>query len=288
MLDAWGFVSVLVKFWLYLGFIVTTGTAMIWVIFPKPLAPVTKKLRATILVASAVSLVATILSFLLRAIGLTGDVAGIADLEILSLLWQTQPGDVLLLRAVATVMLLTGAAMTRHGRWISLLGGLLGLVSFTQIGHVPALGQPALGLLLLLHLVLIAFWVGVLLPLHELCKRPACLVQAGRLGDQFGRLATFGVAALLVAGAIMAGVLVGGFERLLSTSYGNTLLLKVFLVGILLSLAILNKSRFVPAICCADKTAAERLALSIKLEAFVMVLIFLATAILTSVLPLPH
>ncbi|MCB4379127.1 copper-binding protein, partial [Synechococcus sp. MU1644] len=69
--------------------------------------------------------------------------------------------------------------------------------------------------------------------------------------------------------------------------YGQALIVKVLLVGVLLSLAALNKVRFVPKLMAGEAQASEHLSRSISFEWIAVVAILLTTAILTSVLTLP-
>ena len=88
----------------------------------------------------------------------------------------------------------------RVGQWIALAGAFAVAVSFAQVGH--ALGDPraALTVLLVLHLLAAAFWVGALLPLHR-----SALSSAGAdLLHHFGKIAAFGVPVLIVAGIGLA------------------------------------------------------------------------------------
>ena len=71
------------------------------------------------------------------------------------------------------------------------------------------------------------------------------------------------------------------------TTYGQALLGKLVVVGGLLGLAFMNKTRLVPAIEQGENDAAMRLARSISIEWACVALILLATATFTSVLTVP-
>ena len=96
------------------------------------------------------------------------------------------------------------------------------------------------------------------------------------------------VPALIVAGFWMAWLLVGDLRALISTGYGQALLLKVLFVGLLLILAAANKLRFVPAMLDGDTKAAQHLARSIEVEALIVLAVLTTTATLTTVLTLPN
>jgi putative copper resistance protein D len=86
---------------------------------------------------------------------------------------------------------------------------------------------------------------------------------------------------------VMAWLLLGTLTALPTTAYGQTLLVKLLLVAMVLGLAAANKLRFIPAMQRGDKRAARHLVRAINIETAVMFLVLAATATLTSVLTLP-
>ncbi|WP_254604212.1 copper resistance D family protein [Leisingera sp. ANG59] len=237
---------------------------------------------------AVIALAAAVMSFTLRGAALTGSAQGMADPEILALLWQTQAGGALILRIAAGGLLLAGLCIPGPGQWIALAGAGAGLWSLTQIGHISGLEQTGVRLLLMLHLAGAAFWIGILSPLRSLSRQPKHLAGAAHLGHRFGQAAAVIVPVLILAGLLMAWLLAGGPAELFNTGYGQTLLVKLGLVGGLLGLAAVNKTRFVPAMQAGDALAGRRLARSIEAEKLILLAILAATATLTSVLPLPH
>ncbi|MEN8749688.1 CopD family protein, partial [Marivita sp.] len=83
-------------------------------------------------------------------------------------------------------------------------------------------------------------------------------------------------------------LLLGDLRALVTTGYGQTLLIKLVLVGAVLTLAAANKLRFVPAMQAGDDKAARHLARSIEIETAVILVVLAATATLTSLLTLPN
>ena len=140
---------------------------------------------------------------------------------------------------------------------------------------------------LMLHLVAIAFWIGVLTPLNRLASSSTTHVSAADVGHQFGLIASFTVPLLIVVGAYMGYQLVGSFNALVETSYGQALIIKVLMVGGLLGLAAVNKLRFIPALRLGDPVAAIHLSKSIYLEWFIILTVLGTTAVLTTNLTLP-
>ncbi len=288
MPDIWGIGAILSKLMLYVGISGATGLLIIRAAFADLVSPLGDRMRSQIALLAGLALAGSFLGFMLRGAALTGGADGMTDPEMLGLLWQTSVGDVLVYRVVGTVLMIFGIFIPLVGQWIALAGGLIALWSFAQIGHVPELEITGVRLLLLLHLLGVAFWIGILGPLRTLSQRPEYLNNAAMLGHRFGQAASIIVPALILAGLLMAWMLLGDMRALMTTGYGQTLLIKLALVGVVLTLAAANKLRFVPAMQSGDDNAARHLARSIEIETVIILMVLAATATLTSVLTLPN
>jgi len=288
MPDIWGYATILTKLALYLGIVGATGLILARVWYSNLIAPLEPKLRVWTLRFAGLALLAVALRFMLRGAVLTGDISGMVDLEMLGLLWSTPVGDAVTFRLLGIGLIAIGLFLPRIGHWVSLAGGTLALWSFTQIGHVGEVGWPYVGLLLLLHLLGVAFWVGILGPLRYYSQRPEHIERAASLGHRFGQAASVIVPLLVVAGLIMAWLILGDLSALVTTGYGFTLAAKLVLVALVLSLAAANKLRFIPAMQAGDQSAAQKLVRSIEFETLIILVVFAATATLTSVLTLPN
>lgn len=106
---------------------------------------------------------------------------------------------------------------------------------------------------------------------------------AARILARFGRVAAAGVALLVLAGVVLAALLLGGIEPLIATAYGQFLLAKLVIVTLLLLLAATNKWLLVPAFERGDARAPRQLRRSIALEIALVTAILLVTAALTTV-----
>ena len=283
MPDLLDLLSILVKFLLYLGVLVSIGLVFARLVFRRETermqGPIARQASALALLA----LVAAGSGFLLRGAAMTGDASGLADPEMLGLLWRNPPGTQLLLLASAMILVLAGLRSAGSGLWIAAAGGFLALWSFAWIGHVPDAGPVWPEALLVLHLAAAAFWVGILSPMRRLAGDPAESAAAVQLGHRFGRIAAVTVPLLIAAGIVMAWRLLGDVSALTATGYGLTLLAKIAAVAVLLGAAAHNKLRFVPAMRRGDPAAAARLRRSIAVEWLAVCAILLATATLTSI-----
>jgi putative copper resistance protein D len=287
MPDTLAIAAILAKLLIYVGTMGAVGLVIIQLMFAEHVAPLRTTLRRPTVGLAVLALIASALGFMLGGAALTGDTAGMTDRTMLGLLWQTQPGDALLARTVGMLLVIFGMALPRHGNWVSLIGGLVALWSFAQIGHVPSIEGTGAKVLLLAHLVAVAFWVGVLSPLRTLSRNPEHLPRAAALGHRFGQIAAVVVPALALAGLLLAWMLLVTPRAMITTGYGQTLLIKLVLIAAILGLAARHKLRFVPAMQDGNTQAARLLARSIEIETALFLVVLTTTATLTSVLTLP-
>lgn len=281
MPDVWGLAAILSKFGLYLGILTASGT-----VFATLLFQLIGTARFAIWFA-VLGLVASAASFCLRGAALTGDAAGMVDPEMLSLLWSTPVGDALIYRLVGLSMLIAGVLLGGWGMRIAASGGVIAVLSFVQIGHIPDLAQWPYSLLLALHLLYIAVWIGILSPLRQMVSHDHSVMRGAYIGHSFGKFAIGAVPGLAMAGIYLAYRLVGSWSALVTTSYGQILIAKIILVVGLLGFAGLNKFWFVPRLFRNEPHAGRQMAQVIGIEWAIIVLILLVTATLTSIVAPP-
>ena len=281
MPDAFGLAAIVTKFALYLGVMTAAGTVMATLMFRLD------RTRGLAAAFAVLGLAATILAFSLRGANLTGDLSGMTDPEMLGLLWTTPVGTALLLRLVGLGLLIAGLFMGRVGAWVAVLGGIIAIWSFDHVGHISSRGTTLLDIALTLHLLAVALWIGILTPLKRLATSTVTFASAADVGHRFGVVAAVAVPALIIVGGYMGYQLVGSLPALLGTGYGQALIIKVLLVGLLLGLAAANKLRFIPALRAGDPAAASHLSKSISVEWLVILAVLGTTAVLTTTLTLP-
>jgi copper transport protein len=183
--------------------------------------------------------------------------AGLLLLAALLVLRRPVPATVAALAAVAALGL-SGHAATAEPRWIT---------------------GPALAL----HAALAALWAGALLPLRaSLTRLPQR--EAAALLVAFSRRAVPSVAALVIAGGVLAVIQVRGPEGFL-TPYGAVLALKLAGVALLLGIALWNRNRLTPALAAGAPGAAPRLRRSIGIEIAVMLSVVASVAALAQLTP---
>ena len=145
-------------------------------------------------------------------------------------------GRVLGLRLAAALLLWAVLGALRQAprlRWsVPGLGLALALVDATAAHATPALPQP-LGLgLNAVHIFAMGTWVGGV----------AAFAMAP--SGAFGRLAAWSVALLVLSGVALVFLHLGQWRDLMSTTYGQGLLVKVPLVAVALYLARLGRRRW--------------------------------------------
>ncbi len=213
MPDAFGLAAIVTKFAFYLGVMTAAGTVMATLMFRL------ERTRGLAVAFAVLGLAATILAFSLRGANLTGDLSGMTDPEMLGLLWTTPVGTALLLRLVGLGLLIAGLFMGSVGGWVSVLGGVIAIWSFDHVGHVSGRDTTLLDIALTLHLLAVALWIGVLMPLKRLASSSANYASAADIGHRFGVVATVTVPLLIIAGGYMGYELVGSFSALLGIVY---------------------------------------------------------------------
>tara|TARA_Y100000296_G_scaffold81280_1_gene108214 strand:- start:501 stop:1397 length:897 start_codon:yes stop_codon:yes gene_type:complete len=216
-------------------------------------------------------------------------IQGALDPDMLAIMWDSSIGDGALLRGFGLVMAIIALAspfklklvvLKKYLKQSFLVVSLLTLAySFTLLGHVSELGVIE-RVLLILHVLVMAWWFGVLLPLKQACQQLG-YIELQLLMENFGKQASIAVSLLLVAGLWLAIQLVGSVDALISSSYGQTLLFKLALVVFILGIAAKHKLKLAPQL--KNNHGREALSRSISIEMVVAFAILSVTAGLTSV-----
>ncbi len=173
------------------------------------------------------------------------------------LLSESAVGTAWKVRMIA--LLVAGLAATRV-RWLPVVvaSSAVALASLAWTGHgsvgerMPGWGHLGADIL---HLIASSTWVGALVGLVLLVSRPIARIDRGHLDlthralHGFGAVGTIIVATIVVTGLINSWFMVGigNLASLATTLYGQLLLVKLALFGLMLCLASLNRFRLTPA-----------------------------------------
>jgi putative copper export protein len=214
------------------------------------------------------------------------DYAGLFDSSLQRLGWSGSGGSAAFFQSVGLSMIaLALARQTRPSASVASIGAVIAACAFALTGHTSDHPQRALlALLLCIHLILVSFWFGALLPLI-ICGRREAPSDAVALLQSFSGVAGWLVPSIGIAGLAMALVLIPtppGWRAV----YGLLLLGKLAAFGLLLLLAAWNRWRAVPALAAEDlpaaSAAAKALRRTIAIEYLLIVAVFATTAVLTT------
>lgn len=242
-----------------------------------------------------------ILAFALSVIGLLLLVANMMGTSIVSVDWEairpilteTPIGTAWLIRIVAIIVAIYMTFLSKISVSEKLVGVALAsavaLASLVWTGHAgatPGLLGAVHASSDILHMLAGAIWLGSILGLLRLLRPPGaefpadCLALAHRSLDTFSRVGTLCVAIIIVTGLVNSQILVGigNISEIFSTVYGQLLVLKLLLVGVMLLLAANNRWRLTPDLGSAlsngsGSTAIAALRISLLSEAAAGVLV---------------
>ena len=235
------------------------------------------------------ALIGTISSVLLLfsiAGNLGGDFASVFDFLMLKLAIQSKSGiSYLTVFAGFVMMLLTHKLKETAQKKTFLIGSVTVLFSFTLAGHAQLSGVFT-QFLLILHLLGIAFWLGSLLPFRWICLQ-SDVSNLRSLAHRFGVIAMVYVGLLLITGTAYAYTLLGKLSHILTTTYGNVLLIKIVFVVSLLCLAAFNKFKAVPTLEKTPLQGLRQFKSSVQFEIVLALFILFASSLLTTSLIVP-
>jgi putative copper resistance protein D len=179
---------------------------------------------------------------------------------------ETDVGTAWAFRSAALLVALAAAIwMTRlptAAATILTLAGLVAVATLVWSGHAGATEGP-LGTIHrvsdILHMIAAAIWIGAvgafLLLISPRCIRntPDGLRLAARSLDQFSRIGTICVLVIAATGLINSQIIVGAdnIGRSLASPYGQLLLAKLTLFGLMLALAAANRWHLTPSLTAA-------------------------------------
>lgn len=211
--------------------------------------------------------------------------SGLFDARMQSLAWGGSSGNAALLQILGLGIVALGCSRKgaeSTGAPISSLGGCIAVCAAELTGHTSVHSERALlGLLLAVHLMLVAFWFGALTPLMVVCRCESRSVTIAVLNG-FSRIAGLLVPCLAIAGLAMALILMPDRASWL-TVYGSLILAKIAAFAVLMLLAAWNRWRAVPALATDGSAAAGSvLRRVIGLEYALIVGVLATTAVLTA------
>jgi putative copper export protein len=280
--------SVVLRALYYVASIGAAGLAFFLIGFGHRLLPAElARVRRTLLAAVAAGLALSVLALALRVLVLTAG-ASMTDIAVWEAMMRSRIGDAFWLRAAGLVFVSAAAMPWRVGPAIASVGGALVLGSYAAMGHSMLFTpRQEIAALVVLHLGVVAFWVGSLLPLLWVAQRPDGREIAVLLRD-WSRAATVAVVGMIASGMLLTWYLTVRLDLIFNAWHGWALASKVGAVLAALALALSNRLRHTPALARGEAGARARLASSIRFEIVLVLVAFYVAAEMVSVHPIDY
>jgi putative copper export protein len=226
--------------------------------------------------------------YVLEAARMAGELTGMWDASLQRVVLSSTNGAAFAFRLMGLSVVALGLRGESTRSVIAAVGGaMMALAAFTLTGHTTTQPERWLtGTLLFVHLLIIAFWFGGLLPLYWVSMRERQDTTAALIAS-FSAWASWLAPVILLAGAALALRLVPSVE-VFTQPYGELLLVKLGGFALLMGLASLNKWRLGPAIAHGELSALRAFRRSLAAEYALIVGVLTATAVMTTFFsPLP-
>jgi putative copper export protein len=232
--------------------------------------------------AALAGVVAVAGHYSLEAARMAGEMSGLWDPMLQTMMWHSPNRAVFLCQLLGLLLIAVGLQEASQRRTIvAICGAVLATGAFTLMGHTSVNPHRAvLATLLMVHLIIVAFWFGALGPLYlvSLKEPPA---RAFEITQRFTAIATWLVPVILLAGATMAALLLPNLAAL-RTPYGRLLIIKFIGFGLLMGLAAANRWRFARGLAGATDQSERQFRRSLGAEYVLIAAILTVTAIMTS------
>jgi putative copper resistance protein D len=283
-------VAVLIRGLSFIAMFQAAGGAVFVTLFGTYLPVSGVRIRLLLRIVTLTAIALLLLQFSFEAARLAGELSGLWDEQLQRLAWDSAAGTAMRLRLSGLLLVLVGlqgfapvgggTARRRIPGLLCIAGTIVLAVAFTLIGHT--LDHPhraGLALLLLAHLLSMAFWFGAIWPLRQAVIHEAPAAAAAVLA-RFSRVAVWIVPGVLLAGGTLVVLLVPGWF-VFGQPYGQLLLAKMVGFGALLGFAAWNKLRLTPALLQNNPSAAPQLRRSLTAEYLIIAAVLGITAVMT-------
>jgi putative copper resistance protein D len=249
-----------------------------------PPARVNRRQRLTVSAAAFAALLSGCFWFTCVVADMAGTPSAVLDWDTLwSVLSETSFGKVSIARFLLVMIILGRAAIrvtlpTRYPDWLTVALSAALLASLAGVGHTQIHDGIAWIIHLSadgLHLLAAGAWLGGLVSLFYLVatalrtSSPDDDAEASNAALRFSSMGYVAVATIVGSGLLNAWLLVGSFANLITTPYGQLLIVKVCLFGGMLALAALNRFWLVPSLIRDNKPRGPAAGLS-KLHGHVL------------------
>lgn len=258
------------------------GVAIFVALFGRGLANTRIAVRRLGFIAAVAAMVLVAGHYALEAARMAGEMSGLWDPALQAIAWNSPAGAAFVCRLFGLLLVAMGLRRDGDGWTMLAIGGaLLAAASFTLMGHTSVhVHRGALAALLMLHLLVVAFWFGALWPLYGASLREPPVLAADLI-RRFTAVATWLVPVILAAGTAMAVLLLPNVAAL-RKPYGELLIAKVVGYALLMGLAAANKWRLGPALISGTARSRRSFRRSVATEYVLIAAVLTITAVMTS------
>lgn len=279
--------AVVVRAMLFIALFQAVGATLFAATFAGALRCRPERIRSHARTVAVIAMILVIVHLVLQVSRMSGSFRGLADFSLYGVVLASPIGTAHVLQWAGLALVAVGIGSANlMARGLAAAGAVATLAAFLLVGHTAGLAsQPLPGLLLLAHLLVVAFWFGSLWPLRELVRREPRQI-AGQILRRFSLVATWLVPLIAVAGVVLALLVASGIPDV-QRPYTRLLLGKVTGFVLLMGIASWNKWRLVPALERGEARTGSRLEASLSVERLLIALVLAVTAVMTS-LHSPH
>ncbi len=275
-------VSVILRVLSFVLLFQAAGVAIFVALFGRRLESSEGSIRRLGQAAALAGLILCAGHYAMEAARMAGEMSGMWDPTLQGMSWNSPARAALICRLLGLLLIAVGL-QGGSGRWtiVTVGGAVLATGAFTLTGHTSVNAhRGALATLLMLHLLVVAFWFGALWPLivASLRETPA---RAADLIERFTAVATWLVPVILLAGIVMAVLLLPSVSAL-NEPYGKLLIAKVVGFALLMGLAAANKWRLGPTLVHGAAQSARWFRRSVAAEYVLIAAVLAITAVMTS------
>jgi putative copper export protein len=274
-------ISVVVRALSFIALFQAAGIAISIAMFGRLLEQSSQRIREVGFISALAGLAFVAVHYSLEAARMAGSLAGIFDWSLQQLVLASSMSAAAGARLAG--LLLIAITIRREGVapiLLGLAGAVSAVVGFTFVGHTANAEQGAwLPLLLIFHLLVVAFWFGGLAPLH-IASRLEHRQRSAQIVAKFSWVASLVVPGLFLLGVALTLVLVDRWSVFAET-YGLLLIAKASGFALLMALAAMNKWRYGPALASTSGAVAA-FQRTVAAEYVLICLVLIATAVMTT------
>jgi putative copper resistance protein D len=273
-------ISALVRGLSFVALFQAAGVAIFIALFGRRLTQTSQRLRRIGFVSAVAGIALVAAHYALEAARMAGALSGVLDPSLQAMVFDSSMSTAWIWRMIGLTLI--AGTILRDGKvatTVGLIGVAAVIVAFLFVGHSAIHSHRGwLASFLAIHLAVVAFWFGSLVPLYVVSRDERAPLAAEIVND-FSRLAVWLVPVILLVGVLMAVLLIDRWT-VFREGYGLSLIAKALGFGALMGLAALNKWRYGPALAAAS--GAGTFQRTVAIEYVLICAVLMTTAVMTT------